>query len=57
MYGVLAIVACCAIVPLAMAAVALVNSLGKRKIEPIQDRPEGNRDAALPPQQERRDPQ
>lgn len=55
MSGILAIVACCAIVPLAMAAVALVNSLGKRKIEPIRDRSEGNRDAALPPQQERSD--
>ncbi len=48
MYAILAIAACCAIVPLGMAAVSLVNSLGKRKIGVSQDRPNGSREAGPP---------
>ena len=57
MYGILAIAACCAIVSLAVAAAALMNSLGKRKIAPSLDRPMGSREAALPVGEERSDSQ
>ena len=37
MYAILAIAACCAIVPATMAAVALVKSLGRRRGDPGKD--------------------
>ena len=52
MYAFLAIAACCAIVPLAMGAVAFVNSLGKRRINTSPDRPKDSREAALPSRQD-----
>ena len=52
MFPILAIVACCAIVPVAMAAVALVNSLGKREKFNRQNHPNDGPEVALPPPQE-----
>ena len=52
MYAILAIAACCAIVPLGLAAVAFVNSLSRRRIDSSPDRPKDSREAALPAHQD-----
>ena len=55
MYAILAIAACCAIVPVTLAVVAWVNSLGKRERLTRQDHPKDGREVALPPHQEGKD--
>ena len=52
MYAILAIAACCAIVPLTMAAVAFVNSMGRRKIDSSPDQLMDSQEAVLPPHQD-----
>ena len=52
MYAILAVVACCAVIPVTLAAVAWMNSLGKREKPTREDGPNDGRDPVLPRREE-----
>ena len=55
MYAILAIVACCAVIPLAMVAAAFVKSRGNRRIDSSPHKPMDSREQALPRNQHEND--